>query len=51
MAIVVAADRLKDIVASLQEAGESPRIIGEIVPRRDDSEGVHFLGKLGLAGT
>lgn len=48
MAIVVAADRLKDVVASLQKAGETPRVIGKIVPRRTGSEGIHFLGSLAL---
>ncbi|MBU1211866.1 MAG: phosphoribosylformylglycinamidine cyclo-ligase [Alphaproteobacteria bacterium] len=48
MIIVAAADRCRDVIASLEKSGEAPRIIGAINPRRAGSEGISYSGALVL---
>jgi len=46
MVIVASADRTRDVMTSLTESGETPIIIGEIIPRKNGGEGVSFTGAL-----
>ncbi|MCH9809305.1 MAG: phosphoribosylformylglycinamidine cyclo-ligase [Alphaproteobacteria bacterium] len=47
MVVVASPGRSGEVVAALQEAGETPFLIGEVIPR--DSDAVSYSGRLGTS--